>query len=84
MRLLNVDTFSFTEYFGTTPPPYTIASHRWTAGAEAMKRTDTSGYRKVQGFVAYIRTYLLLVKWLWVDTCVTGQLPKGSLLEVAS
>jgi hypothetical protein len=71
MRLLNVDTFSFTEYFGTTPPPYAIASHRWTAGAEAMwedvherKRTDTSGYRKVQGFVAYIRTYLPLVKWL--------------------
>jgi hypothetical protein len=36
MRLLNVDTFSFTEYFGTTPPPYAIASYRWTAGAEAM------------------------------------------------
>jgi hypothetical protein len=36
MRLLNVDTFRFSECFGTTPPPYTIGSHRWTAGIEAM------------------------------------------------
>jgi hypothetical protein len=36
MRLLNVDTFSFTDYFGTSPSPYAIASHRWTADAEAM------------------------------------------------
>ncbi|KAF1820035.1 HET-domain-containing protein [Dissoconium aciculare CBS 342.82] len=80
MRLLNVDTFSFTEYFGTTPPPYAIASHRWTAGVEAMwedvhetKKTDTAGYRKVQGFVAYLRAELPLVKWLWVDTCCIKQ-----------
>jgi hypothetical protein len=80
MRLLNVDTFRFTEYFGTTPPPYAIASHRWTAGAEAMwedvqerQRTDTAGYREVQGFVAYMRTHLPLVKWLWVDTCCIKQ-----------
>ncbi|KAF1819699.1 uncharacterized protein K489DRAFT_362142 [Dissoconium aciculare CBS 342.82] len=80
MRLLNIDTFSFTEYFGTIPPPYAIASHRWTAGAEAMwedvheqKKTDTVGYRKVQGFVAYLKAHLPLVKWLWVDTCCIKQ-----------
>ncbi|KAF1817996.1 uncharacterized protein K489DRAFT_328495, partial [Dissoconium aciculare CBS 342.82] len=88
MRLLNVDTFSFTEYFGTIPPPYAIASHRWTAGAEAMwedvyetKRTDTAGYRKVQGFVAYMRTHLPLVKWLWVDTCCIKQHADRELSE---
>jgi hypothetical protein len=80
MRLLNVDTFGFTEYFGTTPPPYAIASHRWTAGAEAMwedvhevKKTDTVGYRKVQGFVAYLKAHLPLIKWLWIDTCCIKQ-----------
>lgn len=80
MRLLNVDTFTFTDFFGTSPPPYVIASHRWIAGAEAMwediqekKRTDTVGYRKVQGFIEYMKAHLPLIKWLWIDTCCIKQ-----------
>jgi hypothetical protein len=37
------------------------------------KKTDTVGYRKVQGFVAYLRAHLPFVKWLWVDTCCIKQ-----------
>jgi hypothetical protein len=88
MRLLNVDSFSFTEYFGTTTPPYAIASHRWIAGAEAMledirqgKKTDSAGYRKVQGFVAYLKAHMPSVKWLWIDTCCIRQISDRELSE---
>ncbi|KAF1817713.1 uncharacterized protein K489DRAFT_385618 [Dissoconium aciculare CBS 342.82] len=37
------------------------------------KRTDTAGYRKVHGFVEYMKKHLPLVKWLWVDTCCIKQ-----------
>jgi hypothetical protein len=37
------------------------------------KKTDTVGYRKVQGFVEYMKKHLPLVKWLWVDTCCIKQ-----------
>jgi hypothetical protein len=40
---------------------------------ESRKHTGKPGYRKVQGFVAYMKTHLPLVKWLWIDTCCIKQ-----------
>ncbi|CAK3992734.1 Hypothetical predicted protein [Lecanosticta acicola] len=88
MRLLNVDTFTFTDFFGVQPPPYAIASHRWLAGKEAMwedvqqqKDTGKAGYRKVEGFVSYIKTQIPFVKWLWIDTCCIKQNSDRELSE---
>nr|POE98279.1 vegetative incompatibility protein het-e-1 [Quercus suber] len=88
MRLLNVDTFTFTDFFGVQPPPYAIASHRWLAGTEAMwedvqQQTNTgkAGYQKVQGFVKYLKAQVPLVKWLWIDTCCIKQQSDRELSE---
>jgi hypothetical protein len=88
MRLLNVDTLQFTDYFGTTPPPYAIASHRWTEGTEATwedvqdgKNPDKPGHHKIQGFVRYIQRHLPLIKWLWIDTCCIKKSSDAELSE---
>lgn len=88
MRLLNVDTFTFTEFFfGATPPSYAIASHRWLGGEATLedvrrkRNTDSPGYRKVQGFVDYMRAHLPLIKYLWIDTCCIRQDNERELSE---
>jgi hypothetical protein len=45
------------------------------------ERTDTVGYRKVQGFVAYLKAHLPLIKWLWIDTCCIKQHSDRELSE---
>nr|POE72713.1 vegetative incompatibility protein het-e-1 [Quercus suber] len=88
MRLLNVDTFTFTDFFAVQPPPYAIVSHRWLSGTEAMwedvqerKNVDKAGYQKVQGFVKYMKSQIPLVKWLWIDTCCIKQHADRELSE---
>ena len=59
MRLLNIYTFVFAEFYGNDIPPYVIASHRWsgqeTTHKDIKKRrnTDKEGYKKVEGFCAH-------------------------------
>ncbi|KAK3670450.1 hypothetical protein LTR78_009691 [Recurvomyces mirabilis] len=79
MRLLNVHTVKF-EVFHSERPRYVTASHRWRAGEEAMlghilnqEKTDTSGYKKIEGFARYVREHVKGVDWLWVDTCCVNQ-----------
>nr|POF13617.1 vegetative incompatibility protein het-e-1 [Quercus suber] len=81
MRLLNIDTLTFTDFFvAQALPPYVIASHRWVAGTEAMledvqqqKDTSKAGYHKVKRFAKYVKAQIPLVKWLWIDTCCIDQ-----------
>ena len=61
MRLLNVDTLEFGEFFDADIPPYTILSHRW--GAEEVSHKDfkkgrmkeSGGYKKILGCCALTR-----------------------------
>ncbi|KAF1823153.1 uncharacterized protein K489DRAFT_292898, partial [Dissoconium aciculare CBS 342.82] len=87
----------FNESPTSPPPPYAIASHRWIAGTEArlddvVKRRwarllgNTEyrrrlGWRKVQGFVAFMKEHLPTIKLLWIDTCC---IDKQSCEEVAT
>ena len=79
MRLLNVHTFEFHEFYRDVPK-YVTASHRWSAGNEASiedvknrRNTDKSGYQKVEGFAKFVREYIRDVSWLWIDTCCVNQ-----------
>ena len=77
MRLLNVQSLEFTEFY-SNPPEYVIASHRWAEGAEVeaiyidvkeKRNTEKIGYEKVKGFAGYVRRQVPGVKWLWIHTC---------------
>jgi hypothetical protein len=86
MRLLNVHTFKFQQFFKEEDvAPYVVASHRWasptsTVPAEASledirdgMNIHTSGYQKVQGFVEYTKYHIPHIYWLWIDTCCIHQ-----------
>ena len=61
MRLLNVNTLEFKEFFDQNVPPYGILSHRWGEDEishrifRKAKGRDTAGYRKIHEFCAFIR-----------------------------
>lgn len=89
MRLLNVTTLEFAEFYTFSGrPKYAIASHRWINGSEAKYRevqmkenTEGLGYRKVVAFVEYIKTYLPSIEWLWIDTCCIDKDSTAELSE---
>jgi hypothetical protein len=55
MRLINIHTLRF-ENFAHDPPPYAIASHRWSADETThqdvrdVRNFDSAGFRKVKDF----------------------------------
>lgn len=76
MRLLNVDTFQFAEFFYQTPPPYAILSHTWGDDSEEVSysnvlagRLDSPDTRpaKVSGCCDQARKDGY--EYVWIDTC---------------
>lgn len=61
MRLLNIYTLQFQEFFENEVPPYHILSHRWSREEISFeeftrnKIPDKRGYRKVVDFCRFIR-----------------------------
>ena len=82
MRLLNVHSQSFRNFHSANVPKYVVASHRWSEGAEAeatikdvqkRKHVEKSGYRKVEGFVRFVKENIVDIEWIWIDTCCINQ-----------
>jgi hypothetical protein len=76
MRLLNVNTFVFSDFLDDqTRPRYAIASHRWAYDEATFKDVNeernqsSAGQKKVEAFARYVRENLAYVDWLWIDTC---------------
>ena len=87
MRLLNVHTLEFSEFYSDAPK-YVIASHMWSAGTEATikdmrnrRNTDKVGYKKVEGFAKYVQEQIGYVEWLWIDSCCVNQASSQELSE---
>ncbi|KAK5126047.1 hypothetical protein LTR85_011402 [Meristemomyces frigidus] len=61
MRLINLSTLEFEEYYDDQIPPYAILSHRWSKSEVSYKDflkarfIDGPGYDKILGFVALAR-----------------------------
>jgi hypothetical protein len=66
MRLLNIYTLAFKEFFDRDVPPYGILSHRWTDDEIAYKdfikgrNKHSKGYAKVMAFCEFVRTGIKL------------------------
>ncbi|GIZ49813.1 hypothetical protein CKM354_001283800 [Cercospora kikuchii] len=90
MRLLNVQTRIFEQFYADAPA-YAIASHRWAAASETsyqdvqkQRNTEKAGYKKVEGFVQYVKTHVPDVEWLWIDTCCIDQKDSAELSEAVN
>ncbi|GIZ47296.1 hypothetical protein CKM354_001039100 [Cercospora kikuchii] len=90
MRLLNVHTLEFEEFYHDnieSLPRYIIASHRW--GRRELKykdvvkkrHTDSPGHKKIEGFCKTIRESGTGVDWLWIDTVCIDQRSSSELTE---
>jgi hypothetical protein len=76
MRLLNVSTLQFQEFFDSEVPQYCILSHRWegneTTYKDFLKGRDSPGYRKITAFCDFVKRHFnakIGPEWIWVDTC---------------
>ncbi|PPJ51655.1 hypothetical protein CBER1_08787 [Cercospora berteroae] len=90
MRLLNVQTRTFEQFYADAPA-YAIASHRWAAAAETSyqdvqkhRNTEKAGYKKLEGFVQYVKAHVPDVEWLWIDTCCIDQKDSAELSEAVN
>ncbi|CAK1366356.1 unnamed protein product [Cercospora beticola] len=90
MRLLNVHTLEFEEFYHDdieSLPRYIIASHRWGQREpkykDVVKRrhTDSPGHKKIEGFCKTIRESGTGVNWLWIDTVCIDQRSSFELHE---
>jgi len=88
MRLLNVYTLKIHEYLPRNIPRYVIASHRWIENEEITLEdvqekcnTNKLGWKKLDGFVQYIKDYIRHVDWLWIDTCCINRKDSAELSE---
>ena len=61
IRLLNVNTFAFTEFHRGFVPTYAIASHRWsnqeTSYEDISRKQNTHTYKRLQSFCAFFRKW---------------------------
>ena len=83
MRLLNIHTFEFGEFFEGRRPSYVIFSHRWSDEEVSYKdfrkgrNTESLGYRKIIDFCKFVRDNQRRISlaietgsvdWVWIDT----------------
>lgn len=94
MRLINVHTLEFEEFFEGDLPAYAILSHRWI-GREIThqdflkgRNQDSAGYKKVVQFCDFVRERGTEswdtrgpVDWVWVDTCCIDKKSSAELSE---
>ena len=77
MRLLNVDTMEFKQYFGHDIPKYAILSHTWEKEEVTFqdfslpRATSMAGYAKIEG--ACKQAIKDRFEFIWIDTCCTIQ-----------
>ncbi|KAK6413718.1 hypothetical protein LTR95_017828, partial [Oleoguttula sp. CCFEE 5521] len=88
MRLLNVESPTFAEFLDDERPAYVIASHRWVEDNEATfqdvkdcRNTSGGGYQKVKAFAEYVKSYIVHIRWLWIDTCCINKESAAELSE---
>lgn len=92
MRLIDVHSLVFEEFFEERIPPYAILSHRWSDDEVSYKdflnerKHSSTGYQKVRSFCDLVRTRLLDDKnnplhWAWVDTCCIDKESSAELSE---
>lgn len=91
MRLLNIDTLKFKEFFEIDIPPYAILSHRWNREELCYKdfakgRGTGLGQDKITNFCKLVREHRdefwrRRLDWAWVDTCCIDARSSAELSE---
>jgi hypothetical protein len=87
MRLINVETYQLSEFFGDDIPPYAILSHRWGRDEVNFEQMSSSlaaaeqmrGFQKIMYCAA--QTKYDGLDWCWVDTCCIDKRSSSELSE---
>jgi hypothetical protein len=87
MRLINVETYQVSEFFGDDIPPYAILSHRWgkdevsfeLISSSLAAAEQTQGFQKIRYCAAQTKHDGL--DWCWVDTCCIDKRSSSELSE---
>ena len=86
MRLLNLTTLEFKEFWGDEVPAYIILSHRWGEDEPTYntfkdhQARQSEGFQKIAGFCRTIGVYDPGIQWLWVDTAC---IDKTNMVELS-
>jgi hypothetical protein len=89
MRLLNVKTQKFEDFYGDNVPPYAILSHRWgdeEVTFQDIKSGRLSGWRKSWSRPVKLEGCRLQAKkdnlsYIWIDTCCIDKTNSAELAE---
>ena len=87
MRLINVHTRKFKDFFDAEIPAYAILSHKWgdledeVSYADYLNgsKSDSPGYQKIMHFGQVAAESGIL--WIWVDTCCIDKSSSAELSE---
>ncbi|KAL8688320.1 MAG: hypothetical protein Q9218_005744 [Villophora microphyllina] len=85
MRLLNIQSLQFQEFFDTNIPRYAILSHRWGEDEVSYKQMrkgrapNGPGLTKIHEFIHLAWEHKFL--WVWIDTCCIDQRSSAELSE---
>ena len=90
MRLLNVETLEFSNFFDAAIPEYLVLSHRWEGSETTLQEFETekhshshfpksSGTPKILSFCDEARKDGC--GWVWVDTCCIDKTSSAELTE---
>ena len=84
MRLLNVSTFTFEEFYGNIPP-YAILSHTWGEGEVLLQHIQDGTGRARKGWSKIKGCCSLAAKdgwkYVWIDTCCIDKTSSADLSE---
>ena len=90
MRLFNVYNRKLVQFYANVPS-YVVASHRWAVATETsyqdvekQRNTRKDGYKKLEGFVEYVKAHIPHVEWLWIDTCCINQRNDAELSDAVN
>ncbi|KAI1867336.1 uncharacterized protein JN550_007067 [Neoarthrinium moseri] len=85
MRLFNVCTRNFEEFFDTNTPPYGILSHTWEKEEVSFHEVHQFGAVSKAGFRKIERFFDVVLKagltYAWVDTCCIDKTSSAELSE---
>ncbi|KAJ9142072.1 HET-domain-containing protein [Pleurostoma richardsiae] len=86
MRLINVETLQFEEFFGSDVPEYVILSHTWDDGEVMFRDWGTPDGATREGISKILKTCELAreeykVPYAWADTCCIDKSSSAELSE---
>lgn len=85
MRLINVHTLKFQNFFDEQTPPYAVVSHRWGEKELSFEEYTAGGDTTSHGYIKIVQCAEIAKSrgrdWIWVDTVCIDKSSSAELTE---